>query len=155
MFRRVETKTQGALYLHSMPGRYDALTDCIAALKECEVMLLVRLTGDEEVGRKSPSYLDAIKSGRIPVDQLVFPVPDFGVPVDKGGFYGLAENIACRLKKGANVLVHCAGGISRTGMFAGCVVKALGEPLKSVKSAGSWPETDAQMAMVKMFVMEG
>ena len=105
MFREVETKTKGTLYLHSMPGRYDTMTECIDALKEREIALIVRLTGDEEVAQKSPDYLYAIQSGRIPVEQAVFSVPDFGVPVNVDEFYKLAAEVDRRLKDGVNILV--------------------------------------------------
>ena len=67
-------------------------------------------------------------------------------------FWTLANEVAWRLRCGEAVLVHCAGGVGRTAMFAVSVLLALGEPRNEaerlVSRAGSTVETIAQMEML-------
>lgn len=147
--RKLETNTPGHLYLHSMPGRYEAIALFISGMEQLGISRIVCLTSDEEIDRKSPDYLKALRDGRIQKERTVFPICDFGVPEDREGFHGLARNVAEQLRNGKNVLVHCAGGIGRTGMFAGCVLKALGLPLDLLEGSGSYPETEGQMAVMQ------
>ena len=42
-------------------------------------------------------------------------------------YEGLIRNVADRLREGKNVVVHCRGGLGRTGTVAACVLVALGD----------------------------
>ena len=67
-------------------------------------------------------------------------------------FWELAAAIAEAVRYGEQVLVHCAGGIGRTGMFACAVLIRLGytpdDAEAAVRKAGSGPETAEQKALV-------
>jgi protein-tyrosine phosphatase len=56
------------------------------------------------------------------------------------------------LQRGDAVLIHCAGGLGRTAMFAISVLLALGEPRNEAEStvsrAGSIVETMSQIEML-------
>ena len=150
-FRTLQTNTQGTLYLHSMPGRYEALKQVWNAVAANQITAIICLASEEELTKKSPDYATAIAEGQVSVKRLCFPVPDYGIPEDVKGFYELACEVAERLKSAENLLVHCAGGIGRTGMFAGCVMKALGEPLDALEESGSGPEDEEQENIIRNF----
>ncbi len=42
------------------------------------------------------------------------------------GFEALVQDVVQRLQSGQNVVVHCRGGLGRTGTVAACVLVALG-----------------------------
>lgn len=151
--RHLQTDTPGSLYLHSMPGRNESMADCIADLETFDIARIICLNSTEEILRKSPEYQQVIKSGKLPGEHISFPVTDFGVPGDRGLFYVLARRVTAMLRDGENILVHCAGGIGRTGMFAGCILKMLGQPLENLRATGSYPETDAQLQVVHLAQM--
>ncbi len=151
MFRKLGTNTNGNLYLHSMPGRYEALEQVWKAVEANQIASIICLASEKEIARKSPDYAAAITEGRIPAKRICFPVPDFGIPGDVEGFYALARETAERLKSDENLLVHCAGGIGRTGMFAGCVLAALGQPQDALEESGSGPEDKEQEKIIRNF----
>ena len=149
--RKLKSNTTGKLYLHSMPGRKEPLSECFGAIKQHGISLIICLAAEEEITKKSPNYAATITGNKIPVKRICFPIPDYGIPEDIKGFYGLAREIAERLMSGENLLVHCAGGIGRTGMFAGCILKALGEPMDALEESGSGPEDEAQEKVIQNF----
>jgi len=147
--RKLETNTPGRLYLHSMPGRYEPLSAFFKQIEAEEITHIICLNSDEEVLSKSPDYFHAIQRGQLPVKRTVFPIMDFGIADDLHAFYALVRTTAGMLKKGSHVLAHCAGGIGRTGTFAGCVLKILDLPLTILEESGSYPETDTQLKLVE------
>lgn len=149
-FRKVELGTQGSLFLHSMPGRLEDFVLCCEAMQAAGVVRIVCLNPTPEIERKSPDYAQAIASGTLPFDLVQFPIINFGVPDPdkKTAFFDLANEIAEQLKRGENVLIHCAGGVGRTGTFAACVTAALGQPLSRVTDAGGKAETEHQLALL-------
>lgn len=145
MFRKLQTNTQGILYLHSMPGRRNEVLEQVwAAVEANQIVSIVCLASADEIAKKSPDYATAIAEGRVPAERICFPIPDYGIPKDIEAFYALARETAERLKSGDNLLVHCAGGFGRTGMFAGCVLKALGESIDALEESGSGPDEEQE-----------
>jgi len=143
----------GSLYLHSMPGRYDPLSTSVSEIENKEIDIVVSLTSLEEIRQKSPRYANAIDDKSLGFERMEFPIIDFGIPQDSLAFLNLAKNLADRLKSGENLLVHCGAGIGRTGTLAASVLISLGkdlnESLDAVRNAGSNPETDEQMDLVR------
>jgi protein-tyrosine phosphatase len=63
-----------------------------------------------------------------------YPIPDMNAPKNTKSFRLLIEDIVSRLHKGEIMMVHCRGGIGRTGMVASCVLTALGvRPMTAIK----------------------
>lgn len=154
MFRRVDLpgRIPGKLLLYSMPGRFEALERVWQQLKREAVGTIVCLAETHEIRSKSSRYAEALESGAVPCSVLPVEVREGGVPEDRDRFWALANDVARRLGRGEAVLVHCAGGVGRTAMFAVSVLLALGEPIgeaeRLVSRAGSTVETIAQMEML-------
>ena len=114
---------------------------------------VVCLVSDQEIRVKSPSYAKALQANNWPFSVTQFPVPDYGVPNDAAGLVDLAKVTAERLRSGGRIVVHCAAGVGRTGLFSAMVLLAAGMPLKlalvSVKEARSGPETEHQRALLE------
>lgn len=53
---------------------------------------------------------------------LHFPIPDFGVPQDKAEFTVFVKSLSEKLKHGAQIVIHCHGGIGRSSVVAAGVL---------------------------------
>jgi protein-tyrosine phosphatase len=122
-------------------------------MREQRITKIIRLASLDEVREKSPDYYRALEKGEIawPVEDC--PVPDGGIPEDEQAFLQTAQHAADWLRTGERVLVHCSGGIGRTGMFAICTLMALGMSLDAAERAvlekGSGPENDVQRDFIR------
>ena len=162
MFRKVQLpNVPGRLLLHSMPGRYEPFDAFLAKAGEENVSAIVALSPREEIARKSLQYGHALKHGETRLPEVIeAPIPDFGVPADKGVaiFYAALAEARNRLSGGETVLVHCGAGRGRTGTYAAALLSKLGFPLtaalKMVATAGSGPETDEQRSLVERISRE-
>lgn len=145
----------GGLYLHSMPGRYETWPEARAEIEACGIGTVVCLAPREEVRRKSPSYAAVMEAGMPGFELLEFPIEDFAAPDDRVDFGALALRIADSLRGGGRTLIHCAGGVGRTGTLAACVLIELfvsrDRALEAVGDAGAGPENESQRRFVRAF----
>lgn len=154
MFRSVllPHSVSGSLYLHSMPGRYESLNRFREDLAGHTVDRVIGLVARDEIERKSPELAQALKDNQINWDYSLFPIVDFGAPQNTNAFLQLAQEIAADLTAEKHILIHCAGGVGRTGMLAICVLLYLGIPLQQARSlvedAGSCPEMPKQRQLI-------
>jgi protein-tyrosine phosphatase len=154
MFRRVDLppRVAGKLLLHSMPGRYEPIERTWQQLGSEAIGAIVCLAEQDELRLKSSAYARALAVGSVPCSVLLFEIPEGGVPEDRDGFWGLANDVANRLRSGEVVLIHCAGGVGHTAMLAVSVLLSLGEPMNEAQSvvsrAGSMVETMPQIEML-------
>ncbi|HSE91745.1 MAG TPA: tyrosine-protein phosphatase [Methylomirabilota bacterium] len=157
IFRALELPADvaGRVYLASMPGRYERLEAALHEMDRHGIERVVCLTPDTEIEAKAPEYLDAVRGGglRRPCERL--DVTDYRAPADENAFRVLVDHIARRLRQGERILVHCAGGIGRTGTLAICLLVALGwtvqQSREAARRAGSRPESDEQNAFIGGF----
>ena len=85
------------------------------------------------------------------------PIVDGGTPRDLSAFQAFTTGLADAVRAGETVVVHCRGGLGRTGMVAACTLIELGltpeQALEAVKGARGpkCPETAAQRAVVQTY----
>jgi protein-tyrosine phosphatase len=62
------------------------------------------------------------------IEVLRFAIEDMNVPKEAEAteYESLVRNAVDRMRQGKNVVVHCRGGLGRTGTVAACVLVALG-----------------------------
>jgi protein-tyrosine phosphatase len=135
-----------------MPGSHEHLHEAYRTMADAGVTHVICLAPIEEVEQVSPEYHVALKGGSVPwpVEQL--PIADFEAPEDRDAFLVAVRRAAISLRSGERVMVHCRAGIGRTGMFAICVLMALGTPRAEaearVRAAGSGPEAEVQREFI-------
>jgi protein-tyrosine phosphatase len=63
------------------------------------------------------------------IEVLRFAIEDMNVPKEAEAeeFEAFIRSIVSRMRDGNNVVVHCRGGLGRTGTVAACVLVALGD----------------------------
>jgi len=148
----------GRLYLSSMPGRYRAFHHDLTEAERLGVTTVLCLNPRDEVEHKSPHYHQALNDGSHGWRVVEHPIEDFRAPVRGDGFAGLVDEIVSELTAGTNVMLHCAGGIGRTGTVSSCILIALGLPageaLAEVRKARAWPENKAQLDFVHWFAVQ-
>jgi protein-tyrosine phosphatase len=145
----------GALYLSSMPGRFEPWSDFLAAARSQHLALVVCLVPPDEIASVSPAYWQAVAAGSVPFRWLNPAMQNFGLPRDMPAFRSGVTRAADALRAGDAVLLHCAAGIGRTGSAAACLLKQLGLPtheaIERVRAAGSNPENALQSGLVDAF----
>ena len=135
-----------------MPGYYSGWANFEAELERVPVSSIVCLNSQPEIASKSPDYQAALESS---LTQAVhhFPIEEFSVPDDVPAFVAFVQSMAREIKDGERVLIHCAGGIGRTGIFSICLLVVLGADfecaLDTTRSVGAYPESKAQMDFVE------
>lgn len=147
-------KVPGKLFRSPMPGRYGPLQECEVALQREGITLVVCLAPTAEIEKKSPEYALRLEEKTFPIPVRHFPIPDFGVPEDVEEFLDLVQDLALRLRKGENILIHCGAGIGRTGTTAIATLMALGfhyeEAKKRASDAGAHPEGDQESFLIEL-----
>jgi ADP-ribosyl-[dinitrogen reductase] hydrolase len=134
---RVKTPLGGDLLLTHCPGRSSldsrgnqwarSLESDIRTIKEMGITSVISLLGNDELSRHGVQNLaQALSECDIPWYQ--FPIKDFSIPnpdVLQKVREALPE-ILSRLGNDESLLIHCAAGFGRTGMFCATLLVAMG-----------------------------
>ena len=152
----------GRIGLTLAPGKKDDawerdLVADVARLRETyDTSVLVSLVGDAELELLGIPDLDWVARSRgVRVCQL--PVVDGGVPENGSDVVGLVRMALATAEVGDTVVVHCRGGLGRSGLFAACCLIALGhDPASAIhRVRATRPgavETLAQERFVEQFL---
>ena len=148
------------MWAGSVRGRWerDLTVDMRTLEKEHETNVLVSLMEDHEYrGYRIPELLEQESIGNIEI--LRFAIEDMGVPreAESERFQTFVQDVVRRLEEDQNVVVHCRGGLGRTGTLAACVLVALGrhaadEAIAAVREARKGTvQTREQEDFVRLF----
>lgn len=148
------------MWAGSVRGRWerDLAADMRALEEEHETDVLVSLMEDHEYrGYRIPELLEQDSIGNIEI--LRFAIEDMGVPreAESERFQTFVQDVVRRLEEDQNVVVHCRGGLGRTGTLAACVLVALGrhaadEAIAAVREARKGTiQTREQEDFVRLF----
>jgi len=138
----------GRLGLTVAPGRWRAgldsasdtlVRDDLLQLRDVHgAKVLVTLLEDFEMTKLGISQL-LPTAKRLRLQSIWFPIPDMTAPSDVAATVALVEAIVGHMAKGETVVVHCRGGLGRSGTVAACVLVARGrsphEAIRLVRSA--------------------
>ncbi len=131
-FRRLEADifqipvaTVGSLSIIARPRGGDWLVDDISMLARRGVGPVVSLLCEDEqieLGLED----EAASCARHQIEFVSLPVADCGVPSDITAFIGCFQRLACLVRDGASVTMHCRQSVGRSGLLAVSIVVALG-----------------------------
>jgi ADP-ribosyl-[dinitrogen reductase] hydrolase len=136
----------------------DMRTDMRCLHERWSTDMLVSLIEDFEYERyKMESYADEAKASGIEVEE--WPIRDVDVPREEQveEYADLVGKIVGFLREGRNTVVHCRGGIGRTGMVVCSVLVGLGHDAEEAMQLASdarkaeVPETEPQKEYVREF----
>ncbi len=136
-------------------GKHAIGRDHLALMDRVEATTVVALTETHELDDRYPDYAQWLRAnlGTHAVHQ---PIPDLHAPA-LDDLRGLVDDIYARLSAGEVVIVHCAGGIGRSGTVAVAVLVRAGVPidvaLTTVRSSRpmAGPEVGAQQDVLREF----
>jgi hypothetical protein len=114
--------------------------------------IIVCLTEAHELDDRYPDYLRWLR--RPDAEALWWPIHDLHAPtLDR--MLPFVDDLVARLRRGDDLLIHCAAGIGRSGTTAVCVLLRLGADLEdalvtvSHHRPAAGPEVGAQRALVE------
>ncbi len=109
----------GRIGICRLPGRSGALAEDLSAIENWRPALVVSLTPIDEMEALGAGDLKRGLS-ELGLGWRHFPIEDFGVPAaaEEGLWRALADELHAALDAGEGVLLHCRGGLGRSGMVA-------------------------------------
>ena len=106
------------------------------AIRDWGTSLLVTLVGEKELELLDVSEIGA-KTKALNMDWLQMPITDFSVPsVDFESNWPIhSANLVSRIVSGERIVLHCRGGLGRTGLVAARLLIELGSnPVDAIKA---------------------
>lgn len=152
----IEGPWPGRLAISPRPRGGDWLEDEIHAWSQSGIDVVVSLlTGDET----NDLHLDdeAALCRAHNISFISFPIEDRSVPTSRDHALKLVSVIESLLVDGHNIVIHCRGGIGRSGLLAASLLVCAGiEPEEAIRRVSaarglSVPETAEQIQWVRDF----
>ena len=127
----------GRLGLTIAPGKWrpglDSASDTLVRddllrLREFHgAKVLVTLLEKFEMKRLAIPELLSVAEG-LGIRSVWFPIPDVSVPSDLAATADLVDEVLASMSRGNTVVVHCRGGLGRSGTIAACCLVTRGRP---------------------------
>jgi protein-tyrosine phosphatase len=134
----------------------DLGTDLEALVQAGATVLVTLLEAFELQVAKIPDLFERARAAGLEV--VHFPIRDVSTPTDVDAVHDLLDQIEDRLSAGESVVVHCMGGLGRTGTIAGCFLRRTGmdgpealAELRRARRTENCPETWEQRDYVTNF----
>ncbi len=122
-----DAMNQHLLGLTILPGRKDFSRDLLEDIKELKKenidVVIPLITHDEMDDYDVPNLIKLYRKNKIEVREL--PILDQKVPSIKQ-VKELMQYMDTKFAEGKNILIHCVGGLGRSGLIAACYLKHLG-----------------------------
>ena len=126
--RICQSENNGAIYASCAPGKKDPkkgynrdLARDFDTINKHNIDVIVCLIEDFEFGHLSmeayPQYL-----ARYNIKVIHYPIVDHNIPTNPDTFHQLVLTVCDYFAHGHNILVHCRGGVGRTGIVCACVL---------------------------------
>lgn len=151
---RLPEEIPGALFLSSLPGREGTLAADLEAIRALRVDWIVNLAEREECEQQSPDYLSTASLSGQSWRWTHLPIPANSIPADRSSLLHTVEELADLLWQGRRILIHCSGGVGRSGSVAILVLLKIGLPLMDasirVADAGSGLESPEQETLIEI-----
>ena len=144
----------GALWMMRCPPGGPRLGPALGTLGCDGIDAVVSLLPDHEV-RSLDVLGEPAHLARLGIDFLSCPITDYAVPDDLATIARLGDDVVARLTAGQRVVVHCRGGIGRSGLVACAVLVRVGATARTAFALASaargvpGPETAEQRAFVE------
>jgi Cyclin-dependent kinase inhibitor 3 (CDKN3) len=109
----------GRIGLCRLPGRSGDLSGDVAAIRNWKPAIVVSMTEADEMLASGAADLSALLASSC-ILWRHFPVADYGIPETAmlPQWATLSAALHARLDAGEGVLLHCMGGLGRSGMIA-------------------------------------
>lgn len=139
----IKLSSKTTLFLSEQPGKralqfskkhpfinsaafHRAAVEDIEDFKKLSPIAIIVLLSSRELEKYNPS-LESLYREALPTARLAFfPIEDYSAPKSLLRFNELIRFAKGMLRSG-NVIVHCAGGFGRTGLFATALLISLGK----------------------------
>ncbi len=152
----IEGPWQGRLAVSPRPRGGEWLEDEIRAWSQLGIDVVVSLLAQDEI---KELYLneEAELCRTRNISYISFPIEDRNVPISRSEAVNLICELHLLLSKGHCIVIHCRGGIGRSGLLAGSLLVVSGiEPEIAIRRVSdargfSVPETAEQIRWVKDF----
>ena len=150
---RIDSIGKGCLAIMAHPATANparAISE-IAALGFHQVVSLLEPAEADALGLAQEAELVTAQS----MEFISYAIPDMGLPTRGDDFARLAQNLFTRIDAGTNTLIHCRGGIGRSGLLAAAVLLLAGKDVEAAFALVSLmrgrrvPETEQQGAWLQ------
>ena len=148
-------KQSTSLYVHDFVWSRDLAVD-LDKLVSLGATDLVTLLEEQDITRLAiPGLFNQARARGLRTHHL--PIVDRNVPEHEAPLLDLLTMLRQRLDEGASVVIHCEGGLGRSGVVAGCLLLSLGTSLTQTQQylrqarGPNCPETPGQRAYLEMF----
>jgi len=118
---KIESIGSGFIAIMAHPAQEQDADSTIASIAGQGVKQVISLLEPAEasfLGLDSEAELVAAQS----MNFVSFPIPDMGLPASLGDFTRLARDLYRQVDAGLNTLVHCRGGVGRSGLLSAAVL---------------------------------
>ncbi|MDP9148889.1 MAG: tyrosine-protein phosphatase [Myxococcota bacterium] len=120
---------RGRIAMSQAPGMDGDLGEELAEASRRGVTHVLSLVEDLDlsffhVAPEVPPYMAAFETAGLTLTR--HPIPDRCVPGSMTAFISTIDALLVHVRAGQSILVHCIGGIGRTGLTVACALVALG-----------------------------